>query len=227
MLLAVDLLFLAANLTKLAHGAWLPLLVGVVAFTIMTTWQRGREIVTDSRVRIEGQLQDFVDDLACRRPAVQRVAGTAVFLNRGDDTTPLAMRANIAHNHVLHEHTIILALTTEPVPRVSDGQRISIDDLGSRDDGILHATARFGYMERPDVPAALRLLDPSKTDGLIDVDGASFFLSKLHLTAGRSPTMAQWRKRLFIATSHMTADAAGFFNLPLDNTVIVGSRLEV
>jgi KUP system potassium uptake protein len=227
LLLAVDLLFLSANLTKLAHGAWLPLLVGVVAFTIMTTWQRGREIVTASRVRIEGQLQDFVDELARRRPPVQRVAGTAVFLNRGDDTTPLAMRANVAHNHVVHEHAIILAVTTEPVPRVSDEQRMSIDDLGYRDDGILHATARFGYMERPDVPAALRLLDPSKTEGLIDIDGASFFLSKLHLTAGKSPTMAQWRKRLFIATSHMTADAAGFFNLPLDNTVIVGSRLEV
>ncbi len=226
-LLAVDLMFLAANMTKLVHGAWLPLLIGVIAFTIMTTWQRGREIVTSERERVEGPLQTFVHELKEPDEPLLRIPGTAVFLNRGDGTTPLALRANVDHNRVLHEHVIIMALKTEPVPRVADSERISIDDLGYADDGIFHVTARFGYMERPDVPAALRLVEPAQTEGPIDFDNASFFLSRVDLAVGDSDTMARWRKRLFIATSLVAADAAAYFNLPQDRTVIIGSRIEV
>jgi KUP system potassium uptake protein len=226
-LLGVDFLFLAANLTKLLHGAWLPLLIALAAFTVMTTWQRGRQLVTSARAEIEGSLRDFVEEVAHRQPPLQRIPGTAVFLNRGDESAPLAMRANVEHNHVLHQHVVVLALETEPVPRVRENERMSIDDLGISDDGILHVTARYGYMERPDVPAALRLLDPAKTEGRCDVDTASFFLSKLDLTVGDAPTMAAWRKRLFVATSYITADAAGYFNLPWDRTVLIGARMEV
>jgi KUP system potassium uptake protein len=104
---------------------------------------------------------------------------------------------------------------------------MSPDDLGHRRDGIVHVVARFGYMERPNVPRALALLDPAETEGPIDLDNASYFLSKLDLCLGDAPTMAPWRKRLFIATSHITADAAAHFSLPLGRTVIVGSRIEV
>jgi KUP system potassium uptake protein len=194
---------------------------------VMTTWQRGRQLVTSSRAEIEGSLRDFVDDLAHRDPPLQRIPGTAVFLNRGDESAPLAMRANVEHNHVLHQHVVVLALETEPVPRVPDDERMSVDDLGFSDDGILHVTARYGYMERPDVPAALRSLDPAQTEGRCDVDTASFFLSKLDLTVGDKPTMPAWRKRLFVATSYITADAAGYFKLPWDRTVIIGARMEV
>jgi KUP system potassium uptake protein len=114
-----------------------------------------------------------------------------------------------------------------PVPRLSDDERITIDELGYKRDGIIHVSACYGYMERPDVPAALRLLDPAHTEGRIDIDTASYFLSELELTAGDQPTMAPWRKRLFIATSYITSDAAGFFGLPLDRTVSIGSRIEV
>ncbi|MEV3901085.1 potassium transporter Kup [Mycobacterium sp. NPDC050551] len=226
-LLTVDFLFLAANLTKLLHGSWLPLLIAVAAFTVMTTWQRGRRLVTEKRAEIEGPLRDFVDECAERQPPLPRIPGTAVFLNRGDDSAPLALRANVEHNHVLHQHVVVLALETQPVPRVSDSDRMVINDLGHADDGILHVTARYGYMERPDVPAALRLLDPSQTEGHIDLDRASYFLSKLDLSAGDEPTMAPWRKRLFIATSFITADAAGYFKLPWDRTILVGSRMEL
>ena len=226
-LLTVDLLFLAANMTKLFHGAWLPLLIGVVAFTVMTTWQHGRGVVTDVRDRMEGSLRDFVRDLKERRAALPRIPGTAIFLNRGGVTTPLSMKANVDHNHVLHEHVIIVSIETPPVPRVPDSERITVDDLGYRDDGIFFVSARYGYMERPDVPAALRLVDPIDTEGRIDLDNASYFLSKVDLVAGPQHTMAPWRKRLFIAISHMTGDAAGYFGLPLDRTVIIGARVEV
>jgi KUP system potassium uptake protein len=85
----------------------------------------------------------------------------------------------------------------------------------------------YGYMERPNIPHALTLLDPEHTEGTIDVDTASYFLSKLELTPGTEPTMSPWRKRLFVATSYITADAAAYFKLPLDRTVVIGSRIEV
>ena len=226
-LLFVDLMFVAANLTKLVHGAWLPLLIAIGTFTVMTTWQRGREIVTRAREEAEGPLREFVDGLVQQDPPLVRMPGTAVFLNRGKETAPLAMRANVEHNHVLAEHAIVLSIETEPVPRIPDSERMSHDDLGFARDGIVHVVARFGYMERPNVPRALALLDPSETEGPIDLGQASYFLSKLELCAGDAPTMAPWRTRLFIATSHITADAAAHFGLPLGRTVIIGSRIEM
>ncbi len=226
-LLAVDLLFVAANLTKLAHGAWLPLLIAITAFTIMTTWQRGRAIVSAERERSEGPLRKFVDELRSGDLRATTVPGTAIFLNRGSTTAPLALRANVEHNQVRHEHVVIVSIETEQVPRVAADQRAVVDDLGYGDDGITHVTVNFGYMETPDVPAALATLDPAATEGPIDLDNASYFLSKIELRAGEADTMATWRKHLFVATSHITADAAEFFNLPRDRTVIIGAQIEV
>ncbi|WP_405855152.1 potassium transporter Kup [Streptomyces sp. NBC_01515] len=227
LLLSVDLLFVAANLTKLVHGAWLPLLIGITAFTVMTTWQRGREVVTAERAEHEGSLREFVDQLRSGERPVLQVPGTAVFLNRGKRTAPLAMRANVEHNHVRHEQVVILSIETEPVPRVPADRRIVVDGLGYADDGIIHVTARFGYMETPDVPATLAMLDPSDTEGPLLLDQASYFLSTIDLRRGPAPTMAPWRKRLFIATSHITADAAEHFGLPRDRTIIMGWHIEV
>ncbi|GIE96241.1 potassium transporter Kup [Paractinoplanes rishiriensis] len=220
-LLVVDLLFVAANLTKLVHGAWLPLLIALTAFTVMTTWQRGRKIVTAERREREGSLRDFIDRLRENPSATLRVPGTAVFLNRGKETAPLAMRANVEHNHVRHEQVLIIAIKTEPVPRVPDGERITHDDLGYADDGITHVTVRVGYMETPSLPDVLQELH------LDHLDHASYFLSKIELRRGPDPTMAVWRKRLFIATSYITADAAEHFGLPRERTVIMGSHIEV
>jgi KUP system potassium uptake protein len=227
LLLGVDLLFIAANLTKLLHGAWLPLLIAITAFTVMTTWQRGRQVVTAERERSEGPLREFVDQLRAGELTARTVPGTAIFLNRGNVTAPLALRANVEHNQVRHEHVVILSIETQPVPRVSADQRAVVDDLGYGDDGITYVTAKFGYMETPDVPAALATLDPEETEGIIDLDNASYFLSKIELRAGDAETMADWRKHLFIATSHITADAAEFFNLPRDRTVIIGAHIDV
>jgi len=223
-LLLVDLFFLAANLTKLVHGAWLPLAIGLTAFTVMTTWQRGREIVTREREREEGSLRAFVDELHELQPPLPRVPGTAVFLNRGKETAPLAMRANVEHNRVLHEHVVIVSIETKPVPRVPMADRLVIDDLGYTDDGITHVSARFGYMDSPDVPGVPRLLETAEIECPIEVDTASYFLSTIELRRGEAPTMARWRKQLFLATAGITAD---YFGLPRDRTVIMGSHVEV
>ncbi|HSC20764.1 MAG TPA: KUP/HAK/KT family potassium transporter, partial [Solirubrobacterales bacterium] len=225
--LAFDLLFFSANLTKLAHGAWFPLLVGLAVFTVLTTWQRGRELVSERRERQEGCLRTFVEELHRREPPLPRAPGTAVFLNRSETTTPLAMRATVEHNRTLHEHALILSIETLPVPNVATAERFAVDDLGYSDDGISHLTARFGYMEQPDVPAALRCAAEGPLGFPVDVDGASYFLSTVELRPGNGNGMARWRKRLFLASSHVSADAADYFALPRERTVVMGSLIEV
>jgi KUP system potassium uptake protein len=226
-LISIDLLFLAANLTKLVHGAWLPLLIAIVAFTVMRTWERGRILVTREREEAEGSLRGFIDEIASCEPPLVRVPGTAVFLNRGKETAPLAMRANVEHNHVRHEQCVIMSIETLPVPRVADSERLTVDALGYEKDGIIHVTANFGYMETPEVVAALRMLDPEQTEGAIGIDGASYFLSKLELSRGTAKTMPVWRKRLFIAIAKFSTDASRSFGLEQDRTVIVGERVEI
>jgi KUP system potassium uptake protein len=227
LLLLFDLLLVSANLTKLVHGGWLPLLIGLSAFAVMTTWQRGRRMVTAQRAQREGSLREFVDDLRHHKAPVLQVPGTAVFLNRDKHSTPLAMRANVEHNHVRHDHVVILSIQTEPVPRVPHHERVVVDDLGYSDDGIIHVTAHYGYMETPDVPHALSLCDPTRTEGHLNIDTASYFLSKIELRRGKAPTMRAWQKRLFIATSYITADAADHFGLPRDRTITMGSNIEI
>jgi KUP system potassium uptake protein len=224
-LLGVDLLFVAANLTKFVHGAWLPLLIAITTFTVMITWQRGSTIVSRRREVAEGPLDAFVDELSKR--GLLRVPGTAIFLNRSSNTAPLALRANVEHNDVLHEHVVIVTIEVLPIPRSSDSERVEVDSLGYADDGIIHVTARFGYMETPDVQHALRVLEPTKTEGSISIDDASYFLSKIDLVKGDEPSMPAWQTNLFVATSHLSADAAEFFCLPQDRTLIMGSRIEV
>jgi len=226
-LLGVDLLFFAANLTKLVHGAWLPLLIGIVVFTIMTTWQKGRELVTRLRRRDEGPLQRFIDQLHTMRPPLQRVPGTAVFLNRGKETAPLALRANVEHNHVLHEYVLVLSIMTVPVPHVPVAERLTVDPLGHKDDRVTHVTARYGYMDQMNVPALLPLIREADIESPLQESDVSYFLSTIALRLGTTPGMSQWRKRLFLATAQITADAAEHFRLPRERTVIMGSRIEL
>ncbi len=227
LLLAVDLLFVAANMTKLVHGAWLPLLLAIVIFTLMTTWKRGQELVTTAREADEGPLSGFIDDLHNRRPPLIRIPGTAVFLHRGSTTTPLAFRSNVQHNRIVHRQVVLLSFETATIPRVSDDARILVDDLGDPDDGILHVTSRYGYMENPDVKHTLALIGPADAEGGIDADHASYFLSNLELIRGPARTMPRWRKSLFITMSKVAADPALFFSLPPEQTVTMGSRLRV
>jgi KUP system potassium uptake protein len=226
-LLTIDLLFFAANLTKLPHGAWLPLAIGIAVFTVLTTWQKGRGLVTRQRMLDEGSLRAFIDELHDKKPPLLRVPGTAIFLNRGKDTAPLALRANVEHNHVLHHNVLILDIQTLPVPHVAADQRLEIDDLGYKDDRIYHVSARFGYMDVPSVPSLLPLIREAKEEGPLGDDMISYFLSTIEVRPGNAPGMSRWRKRLFIATTRLTADAAEYFRLPRDRTVIMGSRIEL
>ena len=238
-IMGFEALFLAANLTKIASGAWLPLVIAVIVFTVMTTWNRGRQLVTRAREEQEGPLDAFVEDLRSREVpaerAVIRIPGTGVFMNRGKKTVPLAMRANVEHLRVLHRQVVIVSVETQPVPAVVAADIAVIDDLGYRDDGITHITARFGYMQRTNIPAVLAALPPAALESGLDLPDASYFLSSIELRASSGESgdrslfagMPRWRRVLFVATSRLTADAADSFELPRERTVIIGSRVVV
>jgi KUP system potassium uptake protein len=223
----VELTFLAANLSKVAHGGWLPLAIAILVFTVMTTWRRGREIVAANRRAQEGSLLEFVEHLYRRK--VPRVPGTAVFPHPGKETTPLALRANVKHNHVLHEGVLIVSASSANVPHVPPEKRFEVDSLGHEDDRIQHLSIRFGFSEDPNVPEALRqaseagLLETGKIDAL----QASYFLSRGPIRRTSAPGMASWRKILFLALAHNAADPAAYFGLPADRTVTMGSAVDV
>jgi KUP system potassium uptake protein len=226
-LVTVDLFFFAANTTKIVHGAWLPLVIALTVFTVLVTWQRGRALVTERRERLEGPLQPLVDDLQARRPPLLRTPGTGVFLSRNKLTVPLAMRNSIDYLHVLPAHVVILTIETLPVPHVPDSERIVVHDLRYRDDCISQASARFGYMDKPNVPMTLALLEHGDIEAPIDAETASYFLSTIELKLGDAPGMSRWRKVLFLATSQLASDPADYFHLPRERTVVMGSRIEV
>ena len=224
--LAVELAFFAANLTKFTHGAWVPLLIGVIVFTVMTTWYRGRELVTTERFKVEGPLRAFIDDVRRMDPPVIRTPGTGVFMNRGKETAPLSMRACVDHLRALQEHTIILSLETMPTPRIRLADRLEIDDLRYRDDGITFVRARHGYAEHYDVPALVRQIAETGVESPIDAQGTSFYLSMVELKATDRPGMRRWRKRLFLVTALISAEPADYFNLPRDRTIMLGAEVE-
>ncbi len=223
--LIVDLAFLTANIPKIPTGGWFPLAVGLAIFTILMTWRRGREVVSKRREEEEGPLLDFVKGLQTRDDPPVRVPGTAIFLNANPDTTPLAMRYNVEHNHVLHELNVVVNVESVGVPYVPDEERTEVDDLAIPDDGISLVTARFGFQDEPNVPRALRQVE---CDGVpIDIDNATYFLSRITVSAGKEKTMMRWRKRLFAGMTRNSASRWAYFDLPQERVVAFGSDIEV
>jgi KUP system potassium uptake protein len=224
--LSIEVTFFAANLTKVVHGGWLPLAIAAIVFTVLTTWRKGREIVTANRIREEGPLQDFIDELQERKIKVQRVPGTAVYLNARAQTTPLALRANVEHNHILHERVIIVSIETERIPHVYHADRLSCDELGHAADGITGLSVRFGFQDAPNVPAMLRLaVRQGLLEQTLDDAHASYFLSQITIVPARARGMNPWRKRLFLALARNAANPVAYFRLPDDRTVTVGERV--
>jgi KUP system potassium uptake protein len=155
------------------------------------------------------------------------VPGTAVYLNQRSDTTPLALKVTAEHTHVLHESIVVLTLAPTKAPHVADDERIVVNRLGYEDDGIVHLTARYGYLDSLDVPKVLRLARDHGLERPIDVDHATFFLSQGFIVPTAAPGMARWRKRLFIVLWRNAANPIEYFRLPARRTVIVGAEIEI
>ncbi|HEX3788057.1 MAG TPA: KUP/HAK/KT family potassium transporter [Pseudonocardiaceae bacterium] len=220
----VELTFFAANLTKIVHGGWLPLLLGALVVIVMLTWQRGRRVITARRTALEGELIDFVDHLRERAPT--RVPGTAVFPHPSKETVPLALRANLDFNGVVHQHVVIVSVVSENVPHVPRNDRLNVDSLDHSDDGIVFLSVRFGFQDDQNIPAALRDAFMLTSELEFDPDEAFYFLSRITIERGKGG-LPNWQKRLFIGLSHNAASPAAYFRLPVERTIVMGTRVEL
>jgi KUP system potassium uptake protein len=202
------------------------LLIATVMFLLMSTWYRGREIVTQNRVHKEGRLVDFVKHL--HQEPVPRVPGLAVFPHPSKETTPLAMRANVEHIGVLHERVVVFTAVPQTVPHVPAAKAFTFDHLGFKGDGIMHVTMRYGFFDRPDIPAALRAhLHDSGWEFVPDLSEVTYFLSRATLTRQASGALPRWRKALFVMMARNAANPAEYFNLPNERVVVMGSQIDL
>jgi KUP system potassium uptake protein len=225
-LLIVEVTFFTSNLAKLLHGAWLPLSVALALSLVMLTWRRGFSILSHRRNEQEGPLENFLADLAKHRGAVPRIPGVAIFLSPGRHTTPLALLAQVQHSHALHEKVLIVTVDSVSVPVVDPADRCVVEIVGPKGARVVYLTARFGYRERQDLPAALELARKrGLLDKSLDLEGASFFISRMWIIATDAPGMARWRKNLFTAMARNATSPVEHFGLPYDRIVMVGSQI--
>ena len=215
--LLVDLAFLAANATKILHGGWFPLVIAMAAFTLFTTWKRGRELLL-ARVGEDAMPEDlFLNSLSER---VKRVPGTAVYLTLSDQGVPRALLHNLKHNGVLHERVIFLTVITEDRPYVPEVERVQIRSIGGR---LYRLSVRYGFIEKPDIPAALAASHPVT----FDLMETSFFLNRETILPSARPGMARWRESIFSWMSRNAATPMEFFRLPPNRVVELGSQVEI
>jgi len=218
--LAIDLVFFGANVLKIQHGGWFPLVVAGIVYGVMSTWKRGRELVVERLHATEVPLEVFFAQLAAKPPA--RVPGTAVFMTARPEGAPPILVHHLKHNQVLHQQVVLLTVSVLNTPTIGDSERIDVDPIGG---GFYRVIARFGFMESPDVLAALAL---AREKGLQWRDeDTTFYLADLTLLANDRIGMSRMRDNLFIFLSRNARRATNFFHIPVDRVVEIGIQLEI
>jgi KUP system potassium uptake protein len=219
--LIIDLAFLGANLLKIPHGGWFPLVAGAFVFTLLMTWKRGRQILAERMKDRTLPLDLFVRDILARPP--MRIPGTAVFMSSTLGGTPPALLHNLKHNKVLHERIVFLSVITDEIPYVSADERAEVTRVA---EGVYQIALHYGFMEDADVPAALAAM---KAEGLaFQVMETSYFLGHETLIASdREQGMARWREKLFAKMSQNARSASSFFRLPPNRVVELGTQVEL
>src|SRR6266849_8664502 len=218
--LVVDLTFLVANALKILHGGWVPLAIAIVLYFAMSTWKRGREILSKRMMEKTVPLKLLLADLAAEPPT--RVPGTAVFMYGSADGTPPALVLNLTHNKVLHEKIVFLTVVTEDVPHVGGANRVTVRRLGK---GFHAVTARYGFMEDPSIDDVLQAARAHQL--VIPIEGTTFFLGREMLVASDRPGMAMWREHLFSFMSRNAMRATAFFKIPPNQVFEVGAQVEL
>ncbi len=225
LVLAVESVFLAANLAKLLHGGWLPIVIAGALVTVMIIWRDGTAKVSAGRVAMEGRLDDFIERV--HNEEIPRVPGIAVFPHPNRTTVPLALRENVDFNHVLHQHVVIVTIVYENVPHIRHVERASAYDLGYSDDGIVYVQYRVGFNDTQDVTKALEWAQGKLPEMDFDPSQAHYFLSVLRLTHGGARSLRTWRKQVFLWLAATAANKMTVFHLPPERTVVMGGHLEI
>ena len=224
--LTVEVSFFTANVSKIGHGAWIPLGVGLVTAILMTTWRRGRDIVTHNRTEEEGPLDEFLYKVRMSDPPIHRARSVAVYLSPSKNTTPLALKADVEHHGIFHEKVLIVSVEPASIPHVDPDDRVMTETLGSGLFKIRHVTLRAGYRDPTDVPAALVLARKNgQLERNLDLEHASYFVSRITITRTDHPGMSRWRKLLFVAMARNSASPIDAFRLPVDRTATSGGLI--
>ena len=215
----LDGAYLSANFTKIPDGGWVPLMMGLAIFTLLTTWSRGRQLMRQNMA--EGTIPMEVFAKSAHSSAA-RVSGTAVFMTAASAGVPSALLHNIKHNKVLHERVVILTVAIQDVPYVEAEERYTVKDMGK---GFYRMTLRYGFLEETDIPLALKQV--TMCGEPFEMMKTSFFLSRQTLIASAKPGMALWREKLFAWMLRNAASAMEFFRLPTNRVVELGSQVEI
>ena len=217
----IDLAFVVANGAKLMQGAWFPVVLGIILFTLMRTWRRGRELMRDELRKDGIRVDTFLPGLMLAPPA--RVPGTAVFLTTDGTVIPHALLHNLKHNKVLHERNVFLTVETLTVPYAPQAKKLKIESIG---DDFYRVIVRYGFMETPDVPAAL-MRSCDKGGIYFDPMDTTYFASRESVVASRRRGMPIWRDKLFAVMHRNAAPATGFFRIPGNRLVELGAQVEI
>lgn len=218
--LAIEISFFGANIIKIADGGWLPLLVGLVVYTLLSTWKKGRAILAERLRKGALPFSEFIGTVTPTSPP--RVPGTAVFMSRDPEATPTALLHNMKHNKVLHEKVVLLTVMTDEVPYVEVDDRVRVEDLGK---GFFRVIARYGFLQTPGVS---EVVDLTKARGLdLNVMNTTFFLSRETLIPSKKPGMALWREKLFSLMSRNAQRPTDFFRIPPNRVVELGMQVRL
>ena len=218
--LLIDTTFLSANLLKVFHGGWVPLLIGALVMLVIFTWRKGANILAAKTRRLETPIHELVEMLEKRPPA--RVPGTAVFLTGDPNSAPTALLHSLKHYKVLHEDNVVLTVVIENTPYVKTADRVIIEPLGK---SFSRVRIRFGFMESPNVPRALGIA--RKQGWSFDIMSTSFFLSRRSVRPDARSGMPPWQDRIFILLARNADDASSYFHLPTDRVVEIGTQVSV
>jgi KUP system potassium uptake protein len=215
-----DLAFFGANFLKVTHGGWVTLLIAGAIFTLMTTWKTGRRLVAERLSARAFPLEDFVASVQATPP--HRVPGTAVFMTGQSQGTPPALAHNLRYNKILHEDVIVLNVATARVPHVAANEKLVIRKFGC---GVFHVRLQYGFMEDPDIPAALIR---ARTLGVeVDPGDITYFLGRETIIVSRRRGMALWREALFVLMARNAVRATAYFRLPPERVVELGVQVEM
>jgi KUP system potassium uptake protein len=216
--LCFDLPFLAANALKIDDGGWLPIAMAFVVFAAMTTWFRGRQALGAYVLALARPLEEWVASIKENPPV--RVPGTAVVLSSNPNVAPPVLLHHLKYNKALHERVLLVNLTTEKVPEIAEANRVSVEEVG---EGIWHVTARYGFIQTPNVPA---VIESVITKGVpIDRDDLTYYLGRETLLPTGKAKLMRWRKRLFMFLSRNSRPPTYYFRIPPDRVVEIGMQI--
>jgi KUP system potassium uptake protein len=216
----IDISFFGASMTKLFHGAWFPLVIGLAVFMVMLTWKQGRSLLLQQLQDRTLTVEEFMQSLSLQQP--QRVTGQAVYLTANPDVIPIAMLHNLRHNKVLHSEVALFHFSTERVPRVPNSRKVEVVKLG---DGFFKVVARFGFLEYPNIRQVIAL---ANHQGLhFRPEAISFFLSREKIVAGLKTKMVLWRKKLFALMARNALSATAYYDLPSGQVIEIGLLVQI